>query len=287
MTQPAAPPPSHADTVVAVAVIGLALIAVEARVRSEVDDDITAALVAYTALLLAALAAPGVAVTTGVQLMSRDDVHTGLVRTIGTLKTTVAANIEAGYQAAAHVALMKATADLKHDGYTVPAALPELGTTIDRILDDVDTMLGHAQTDVQNSVIAAFDGVQGPDADAARRLVIARAVDKATARLMQRAQAAAGTAVNQGSSDAQQAIYSRYRNDTGRPGLAKRWVVTAVDPCGMCEALNGAVVALDAEFDHDATTVDKDLRPVWRNLLGPPRHPNCRCQLELVTTSTA
>jgi hypothetical protein len=64
----------------------------------------------------------------------------------------------------------------------------------------------------------------------------------------------------------------------------KRWIVTSNDPCGMCEALDGTMVGVNGEFDHNATTSEKDYRRVWRNLLGPPRHPNCRCRLELVVT---
>jgi hypothetical protein len=285
VTQPQTAPAAqdHTGAVVAAAVTGLALIAVEARIRQQVEDDIEVALAAFAVFLLAVLAAPGVIIATGVQLMSRDDVHNKLVATITATRTKVAATVESGYTAAAQVAQTKAAADLAHDDYDVPDDLPQLDPNLDQISRDIDTMFGHAQTDLQNSIIAGYDGVQGPDADPARKLVVERAIAQAKARLAQRAQAAAATGVYQGARDAQLAVYREYANTTSRQGLAKRWVVTATDPCGMCEALNGTIVALDAEFDHDATTTDKDLRPVWRNLLGPPRHPNCRCQLELVT----
>lgn len=287
MTQPttAAPttPPqqSHTGAIIAVAAVGLALVAVEARVRHQVEDDITTALAAFTVLLLAVLATPGVVIATGVQLMADPTVHAGLVKTITATKASVTASIETGYAAAAQVAHTKATADLAHDDYQVPTDLPPVDPSIDQIVQDLDAMFGHAQTDITNTVIAGFDGVQGSDADPARRLVAGKAVEQATARLQQRAAAAAGTAVNQGASDTQQGIYTQYQNSTGRV-LGKRWVTTSATPCGMCEELNGSIVVVSAEFDHQATTNDKDLRPVWRTLYGPPRHPNCRCQLELV-----
>lgn len=288
MTQPGTatqqPDQFPTGTVVTVAVIGLALLAVETRVREEVAEDIETALAAFAVLLLAVLASPGVTISTGVELMSRAKVHAGLVKTINASKLKVAASVRAGYLAAAHVALTKTTADLRRSGYAVPATLPELYPTAERIGRDVDAMFGHAQSDLVNTVIAAFDGVQGPDADAARTLTVDAAVAVAKARLQQRAAAAAGTAVNQGSRDAQQGIWAQYQNITGVKNLMKRWHVTSAEPCGMCDALDGTMVGVNAEFDHSATTKDADLRPIWMNLLGPPRHPNCRCQLELVTS---
>jgi hypothetical protein len=79
-------------------------------------------------------------------------------------------------------------------------------------------------------------------------------------------------------------MFDAYQRDTGIPGLMKRWRTTSTQPCGMCEALDGTMVGINGEFDHQATTDPRDLRPVWRNLAGPPRHPNCRCRLELVHT---
>jgi hypothetical protein len=162
--------------------------------------------------------------------------------------------------------------------------MPELGDTIDRLLSDVDTMFGHAQSNVHNSIADAFDGVSGPNARAGRIVVINQAVKASAARISQRAQASAAVAVHAGSNEALRAIFDRYQTQYGVPGLMKRWRVMATDPCGMCRELDGTMVGINGEFDHNATENDKDYRRVWRNLLGPPRHPNCRCQLELVVT---
>lgn len=287
MTQPAPPEAEqgvNGTTVVAVAVTGLALIAIEQRVRQEVEDDITAALAVFTAYLTVVLASPAIVGITGVQLLSRPDVHKRLTDSLAVAHSNTVATVRAGYTAATQLAQAQATTQLARAGYEVPEELPELDPSIDHILRDIDTMFGHAQTDIQNNIRAAFDGVDGEDAPTARRLIVPEAVDRARNRLVNRASIAAGTAVHQGATDAQHAIHTEYQNSTGAH-LAKRWVTTSATPCGMCEALNGTVVALGTEFDHYATTITKDLRPVWRNLSGPPRHPNCRCQLELVTLS--
>lgn len=288
MTQPRVEPaqrqePSSTGTVIAAAAIGLALVAVEARVRQQVEEAIAEAIAAiaaaFAAALAAVLASPAALFATGFELLSDPTVNTAVRSNIDRARERVAARIAAGYAAGGQVALARARRSLGDD---VPAELPELDTTADQLGRDIDTMFRHAEADLSNTVRVAYDGVQGDDAPRVRTIVTRQALADAAARLQQRAGAAAGTAVNQGASDAQQAIWRAYQNRTGVLGLRKRWVVTAADPCGMCAALHGTVVAVDAEFDHAATDDDRDWRPVWRNLLGPPRHPNCRCQLELV-----
>ncbi len=278
MTQPAPPQQSNAG-VIAAAAIGLALIAVEAQVRQQVEEDIAVAVTATAAVLAAALATALIgpaAIASAVELLSQATVHNGIHNALETGRSRVRASIASGYTAGANVALARARQDLGDD-----IDMPELDPTLDVLSGDVDTMFRHAEADITNSVRVAYDGVQGPDADRLRPVVVDQAVQQAAARLQQRAAATAGTAVNQGAADAQQAIWTQYQNTHG--GLVyKRWVVTASDPCAVCLALDGTLVAVSAEFDHDAGSDTRDWRPVWRNLLGPPRHPNCRCQLELV-----
>lgn len=281
MTQPAPPSPPEQDNsgaVVASAAIGLALVAVEARVRQEVEDDIELAMASLLLVVLSALAAIPAGIATGVGFMSWTYVYASLTRTITKTRGKVAATIQAGYTAAAQLALQHARADLAELGYTVPAEMPELGGAADHLVGDVDTMFGHAQAELQSGIAAGFDSATDLTG---RRQAISESMQAIVDRLHQRAQAAAGTAVHQGASDAQQAIYAEYANHTGDI-LGKRWTVTSATPCGMCEPLDGTIVGLHSEFDRIATTDDKDLRPVWRNLFGPPRHPNCRCQVELV-----
>ncbi len=279
MTQPAPPQQTDAGPVIAAAAIGLALIAVESQVRQQVEEDIDAAVTAISAVLAAALAATlvgPVAIVTAAELLSRADVHRGISGTLDDAMGKVSATIASGYTAGANVALARARQELGDD-----IDLPELDPTLDVLTRDIDTMFRHAEADITNNVRVAYDGVQGQDADTLRPVVVDQALQQAAARLQQRAAATAGTAVNQGASDAQQAIWKEHQNTTGGV-FYKRWKVTASDPCVMCLALDGTIVAVSAEFDHQAGGESRDWRPVWRNLLGPPRHPNCRCQLELV-----
>lgn len=283
MTQPATPPPDG-DTVqiLVIAAITLALIEIEKQVRRDVEETIRTALEAFTAFLLLAVAAPPAVVLTGLELLSIAKIHNALIKTVETARDKVAQAVEAAYTSGAQVALSKVKLDLAAQGYTVPSTLPELGTASDMLVRDVANMFGQTQLDLQNGIREAYDST--PDR-AARIVAIRKAIDTITTAVQNRAAAAASTAVYRGSTDAQQAIFTEYQNATsGSAGTAvyKRWRVTATDPCGMCEALNGTLVGINAEFDGNATTVPKDLRPVWRNLAGPPRHPNCRCQLELV-----
>lgn len=283
--QQPAPPPEEPDggagTAVAVAAVGLALLAIESRVRSDVVENIEKVFVAWAALIAAVITSARPA--TGTELLSRPDVHRGLVKSLKTAQDVVTNSLSSGYTAAAHLALVRATRDLKKLGHEVPSNLPDLGSDLDAIIADAEAAFGHAQQDVQNTVRDAFDAVTGTDPHAARVLTTNAAIRRAAARLRLRINAAATVAVNQGSRDAQLAIFDNFSRTNPYITLAKRWRVTAIDPCGMCEALDGTVISLNTEFDHDATTDDTALRAVWRNLQGPPRHPHCRCQLELVT----
>lgn len=282
MTQPTAP--SEGDNsllILGTAATALALIAIESRVRQDVEDTINDALTVFAALLVAALATPTALIISGLAFMARADIHAALTKLTKVTREQVAATVQSGYAAAAAVAQQKAIRDLGSSTYTVPGTLPPLGDNIDRLDDDVDVMFGHAQADIQNSIITAYDTSTDP---ITRARNIRDAVHTAGGRLTQRALAAATTAVHTGAYDAQEAIYRDFQLHTGLPGLMKRWTVTSADPCGMCEALDGTLVGLSGEFDHQATTDDRDLRRVWRNLQGPPRHPNCRCTIELVQT---
>lgn len=271
MTQP--PDQGNTGKVIATAALGLALIHIEQQVRDQIDTTISALYKGLAATaLFAASTAPGT-VLTGLALISLDLFHRTTTIWFDTAHHKTRAAISTGYAAASHVAFSHAKDELGDDA---PGSLPELGNNLDVILRDVDTMFGHARTAFQNTVAAQFDP---DDPDALRALILDADTD-----LRGRAQAAGSTAVHAGSNDTLQTLYTDLQLHGGEPGLMKRWHTTSATPCGMCAALDGTMVGVNAEFDHNATSNDKDLRRVWRNLLSPPRHPNCRCQLELVRT---
>lgn len=72
-------------------------------------------------------------------------------------------------------------------------------------------------------------------------------------------------AVNAGQSEAWEAALDEGYLDEG---AMKVWIVTPDDRlCPECEAMDGETVPVDEEFDGG----------------DPPRHPNCRCVLSLLT----
>lgn len=271
MTQPAVqPPPQDDNHVIESTTLALALIALEQQAHDDVDTTISNLYKGLAAAgLLAAASAPATTLT-GLALISLPAFHTTTVALFNAARLKVADTVTASYQAAAHVAKTHVTDQMGWD----PGDLPDLGTSLDTLLRDVETMFGHAQTELQNLVQAGYDP--------ANPHKLGDTITNASPGLTARATAAATTAVQRGSTDAQQAIWTKYQTLTGT-ALLKRWRTTSSNPCGMCQALNGTTVGVNGDFNARATTKTKDLRPVWRNLSGPPRHPNCRCQLDLVT----
>lgn len=280
MTQPSTTQPASGGghQVLATAAITLALIALEQQAQQQINQAITAATDAIAkAAIVVASTAPAT-VLTGIALISIPALHTTITTNLGTARQKAADAVTAAYQAAASTAQVHTLADLAEHGYH-PSAMPFSDQSLDAVQRDIDTMFGHAQTDIQNRLVDAFH----PDDTRAERIIkLRQAVTAADTTLTGRATKAASTAVQRAATDTQQALYSDFQLHSPQI-LGKRWVTTSNDPCGMCRALNGTIVGVNGEFNARATTVAKDLRPVWRNMAGPPRHPNCRCKLELVT----
>lgn len=278
MTQPATTSTGGGHQVLATAAITLALIALEQSAQQQINQAIsTAADAIAKAAIVVASAAPGTLLT-GIALISIPALHTALTTNLDTARQRVSDAVTAGYQAALSTAQVHTLADLAQHGYQ-PDTMPFSDQSLDTALRDITTMFGHAQTDIQNRIIAAFNP---QDTLAERILKLQAAVTAAETTLTGRATKTVTTAIQRAATDTQQALYSDFQTHSPQI-LGKRWVTTSNDPCGMCRALNGTIVGVNAEFNARATTTAKDLRPVWRNMAGPPRHPNCRCKLELVT----
>lgn len=66
-------------------------------------------------------------------------------------------------------------------------------------------------------------------------------------------------------------------------GTQVQWV-SHIDEktCSACVALNGTIVSIGASFNPNLGNLK--VSPYF-NLVGPPRHPNCRCRLSLVKAS--
>lgn len=262
----------------------LALLAIEMRVRAATTEASEQAITAFAAYLTAVITqAP---VGSGLELMSRADVHQALTMTLAAAQRKIQAAVDSGYTAASAAAKAAVTRELKALGHRVPTRLPDLGATQGRLAADVQAAIGTTQTLIQNLVREAFDGVTGTDpaaVTAARALATNAAVKRAATDLSRRITGAASVCVYAGSRDTQLALYRQFSQINPYIRLRKRWQVTAADPCPMCAALDGTEVGLTAEFDHTLTDDASTAKAVWRDLQGPPRHPHCRCQLRLVT----
>lgn len=103
--------------------------------------------------------------------------------------------------------------------------------------------------------------------------------DTARRRAILRMQHSAGVAAQRGYTDSLISGYSELEDFGYR--LRKVWLANFInnDPCDYCRSLHGTEVGLHEEFPHGV-----DLK-VYGNLLGPPRHPRCRCYLAILIVS--
>ncbi len=254
------------------------LAAIEERVLTQVGarlSDITNHFGAY----LASVLRDG-PVITGHELVSRDDIYNTLKTVLDGAQARIEAQIRAGYRASA--ASARAGTEKTLPGFTSPPPPAEDPPYLAAIVAALVIAFAVALSDILASIQSAFDGVKGTAAAvvAARILATHTAVDRAVRRLGVRARSAVSVAVNRGYTDAQAVVIDAYMTAHPSVPMRKQWVATAADPCPSCRALNGTILPVDAEFDPYVAASDKWRPPkVWRDLQGPPRHPNCRCRL--------
>jgi hypothetical protein len=93
-----------------------------------------------------------------------------------------------------------------------------------------------------------------------------------------RIQHSAGVAAQRGYTD--QAIASYTELEDFGLQLRKYWVANFKNntPCPYCTKLHGTHVGL-----HEMFSVETGEPGVYRDLIGPPRHPNCKCRLFIFT----
>lgn len=97
-------------------------------------------------------------------------------------------------------------------------------------------------------------------------------------RAVFRMQLSAGVAAQRGYTDSLIESYSLMAAD-GRE-VRKVWMTNTVDnvPCAECTRLHGTEVGLHENFPVPT----KSSLKVYKNLQGPPRHPNCKCYLVIL-----
>lgn len=258
-----------------------ALEAIERKVRAQLATQLDTVVTNFGAYLAAVIRGAD-AHTSITDLLSRADVHSALTAVLTGAQSRIETSIRAGYLAAArlaHSSIIDQFADLGADTDT---PLPDASAYLDAVITDVEKAFAAALVDIHHTIAAGYDGITGPNAKSARILATNNALNRAARRLGVRVNAAAAVATHRGYTDTQLTLINRLAENATLMHVVKRWETTSTDPCPACAALHGTTARLDEDFDHNATTdTGARLPRVYRDLAGPPRHPNCRCRVVL------
>ena len=111
-----------------------------------------------------------------------------------------------------------------------------------------------------------------------RSRLMASSVIRAIGPVSTRSSASATVAVQRGMTEAH--LYA-YRDISKGNRLTKVWIANFSDPskppCPTCTALHGTEVPFAQSFSSSQTFSSSKPPGVYKDLQGPPRHPNCRC----------
>jgi hypothetical protein len=261
------------------------LASLEALVKAQVDTRLDAIAAGFGAYLAATIREhPDL---TGAELVSREEVYNNLTSLLSANRARVEATITAAYTAAANAGRNRAAEEQGERHNPPPPARSSAYLTA--VIATVAAAFAAALLDLADSVRAAYDAVTGTSTAvaAARVLATYAAVDRAVRRLRVRIRSAAAVAVHRGYTDAQADAWRSYAQALPSVQIRKQWRTTSANPCPSCRALDGTTLTLDAAFDPAAGESETVKRlPVFRDLQGPPRHPNCRCRLVYLPTAT-
>lgn len=137
---------------------------------------------------------------------------------------------------------------------------------------DTDGLLQNLKDDADmNSITAAEKYVGAISNDP---IETKEQMDKITKDYARRARLGAQTS-------AQRSHAERIEAELKAAGVKHKIWITSFSPttCGDCAALHGKVVTTGATFSTKAHLGPGKAKPAYGKLLGPPRHPNCRCRL--------
>lgn len=274
--------------------IDAAALALEMRSARTVTRALRKAVARLVALALAEAAkarlAPGQQLTPAQQQAAR----AALNAAVAALSVDVAAQTTAAVTAAVALALRQEAPLLRTLGVDAK--------TIDTRLND--PVLSHAGQSSQRVLAAAIGDVQqvlaGPLATPADLEALAAKVGGIVPRVERNVRFVTNRAINQTTVQiAASATTLQPPTITGEPpisvngrtplidnGLRVVWV-NERDACLVCLALAGHVADPNSGlgFDEFATFSPRPAPAVWppgMPLMGPPRHPNCRCRLRII-----
>lgn len=263
-----------------------ALLALESTTRSKVKAS-TSTLATQTATALAA-ALDEQQDGSGTEFLSRHDVDAIITAQLAASEQRDQDIASAAYTAAALLALAALTIQFKELGHEVSQNLALSSAGLGELLGAISTAHGEAKLDLHDLIRDGYDGVTGiADAVTAARLLVLRgAVQQTATRVGNRATLSAVLAVHQGYTDAELAVFRDFEAINPYVAIRKQWLVQSTNPCHHCSALDGTTLPVSTAFDPAATTDPHATQVSWlTSMLGPPRHPNCRCRLALVVVT--
>lgn len=116
-----------------------------------------------------------------------------------------------------------------------------------------------------------------------RSRLLASSVIRAIGPVSTRSSASATVAVQRGITEAHLFSYSEISKSKA---VRKVWVANfsnpAKPPCPTCAALHGTEISLSQSFSASQTFSSSKPPAVYKDLQGPPRHPNCRCVVSIL-----
>lgn len=254
------------------------LFVVEQRLKALITKDLSSVATRYFGKIFTELRTVP-AGSSVLETLSKSGVHDRLTVELDSALERVVSAIKTGYQAAV-IAATK-TANRKLSGVIKKHEFVTDSSYLNSVISDVEAAFANAKLDIPQSVVAISSSL-GQLKEAERVNVLTEAVDRAVRQLGVRVHAAAVVAVHRGYSDAQMAAYGEAVRSQPYLQFVKQWNVTSDSPCPACRALDGISIPLTEEFDHAASDDPAFAPPrVYRDLLAPPRHPNCRCRITL------
>jgi hypothetical protein len=233
------------------------------------------------------------------EVLYRPDVLRAIDEALATAHRELAELIGAGYQASMRLARTGVRAEIASWGYPPPDVELWPSRYLDAVLGDLDRAADRAKTALLHLAGEAYRGVVPPlsyrevpggvpNVPAAlgqlRALAVSAAITRALDGLARSGQAGAVVLVTRAQTEIFQAGYQQFAQQHPTLRVGKQWQTTSVKPCATCRWLNGTVVGLDQQFSHQSIG---STPPVYRDLFGPPRHPNCSCRTRLVVMSVS
>ncbi len=221
-------------------------------------------------------------------ILNRPEVVTFLNSALQEAKANVLSELRATYIASGLLGSQVSQREFTQAGLEPPVfSWNENTPYFTSILHDINVMFEQTREDIRTSIAKAYDAVEpdqfGLPVERVRAIDSRIAVNQAVRRLAARASASASVVSTRGRSEAKLESYLAFQAQNPGLTLKKKWRTTSVTPCPACTALDGTVIELHKEFDHHATTTLSFTLPrVYYDLLVPPRHPNCRCEIILI-----